>query len=96
MSLVSYADIAAQHNIPFNLMIKRLTKLQWDEPLAILLPPDTSVELDHISSDGKAYYTVPWHPNFLTARDLLYYYVPTEVVYYDICYPGGKYTPYTD
>ena len=95
---VENSNSAAQDDIPFEELLRRLFDQQWDEFLAYVLPCDASdkiVDLRYIGLDGKARYEVTWSTSLVTARQIIEHFVPQHLPMYDYICPNGEYTPYS-
>ena len=90
------AALAAQHNLPEDVLTKRLCEQHWDEFLAFVLPREASdevVDLIYIGIDGKARYKVTWTDKPVTARDIIERFVPHHLSMYDLIHTDGEYAP---
>jgi len=96
MSPLSLAALAAQYNLPIDVLIDRLINQGWDLFLALVAPADLEATVRYIGINGKAYYSVDWSENPVTTRQIIERYVPHHLPMYDLINSDEKYTPYHD
>lgn len=86
--------IARLSHLSYEVLYDRLINLRWDMVVAQSVPVDKDVSLLFCGLNGKAYYSVPFSNDPVTARQIVAHYNPARVATYDKLEPTGRYHPF--